>query len=275
MSEERPIRMPRVAMCEVITTLDGALTVSVGPVAGKLVQSLRSRGFDGAPVFDAQKTLVGFAPTPLLAELMADGLELAPSTPGLWTKAIGPDPTVDELLRFTLDQPAGFVRGESGNALGFFTLSDLNRHPVRAALYPLFAELEAELAILVGSSFEDPWEWLELVPKDRRAALVGYWKISERDDVDIGPIAGAMLSELGGVIAKHKPLRSTLGFESRGEWERTFNGLNEQRHSIMHPVRPLVSGLDDLCKLIERLDKLNELIGRVAALTCQTRGLLK
>ncbi|MEQ9094939.1 MAG: hypothetical protein RIE32_01600 [Phycisphaerales bacterium] len=256
-------------MREVVTSLDGALPAQVGPVDGELIQTLRSHGFDGAPVLDAEEKLIGFVPTPLLAELAANGQHLAASTPGLWTKVLGAEPTVDELLRFTLDQPAGIVRDENGRALGFFTLSDLNRHPVRAALYPLFAELEAELAILVGSSFKDPWEWLELVPKDRRAALVGYWKISERDDVDIGPIAGAMLSELGGVVAKHEPLRSKLSFESRRQWEETFNGLNEQRHSIMHPVRPLVSNLDDLAKLVERLDKLLDLIGRVTSATRQ------
>ena len=218
-------RIPRVPMWEVVTRWERARTAALGPVSLELVELLHVNGFDGAPVIDADRP-IAFAPTPLLEALASADEPLKPETAGLWSRTITANPPVDELLRFTLEQPAGIVVEPDGTSLGFFTLSDLNRHPVRAALYPLFAELEVELAILVGISFEDPWEWLELVPKDRRAALVGYWKMSERDDVDIGPIAGAMLSELGGGVAKHESLRSKLGFESRRQWENTFNGLN-------------------------------------------------
>jgi len=272
LSSEFARQMPTVAMREVVTGLDGAIFSRFGPVKTELVKSLSSRGFDGAPVLDAVGTPIAFVPTPILEELAATSEHLTAATPGLWSKKIGAAPTVDELLRFTLDQPAGVVLDGDGLAIGFFTLSDLNRHPVRAALYPLFAELEAELAILIESRFSEPWEWLDLVRKDRRAALVGYWEIAKRDEVDIGPIAGAMLSELGNVIREHEGLRTELGFSSKKQWDKTFDGLNEQRHSIMHPVRPLVSGLDDLRKLIERLDRLSDLIGRVTTLTGRARG---
>jgi hypothetical protein len=242
-------------MWEVVTQWTGAITVTPGRVGREFVDSLIFAGFDGTPLVDGERPLA-FAPTPLLEMLAANGGDLTPQTPGPWCKSIGPEPRIDELLRFTLEQPAAIVLDAEGNNPSFFTLADLNRHPGRGALYPVFAELEAELALLIDRSFEDPWGWLELVPKDRRAGLIGYWEISKRDGTDIGPIAGAMLSELGGVISKHEPLRSTLGFVGRGQWEDTFNGLNEHRHSIMHTVRPLVMSVDELTTLVERVDRL-------------------
>jgi hypothetical protein len=255
-------------MWEIMTRWDAARAVKLGAIQDSEVDLLEKDGFDGAPVFDATKP-IAFASVPLLRELAANGAPLKADNPGLWTKTVESEPQIDELLRFTVAQPAAIVVDEAGSRSGFFTLSDLNRHPVRAALYPLFAELEAELAILVDSSFEDPWDWLKHVPKDRRAGLIGYWEISKRDGADIGPIAGAMLSELGQVVENTKSLRQDLGFDSVKSWKSVFGGLNEQRHSIMHPVRPLVSNLKDLAKLVERLDKLLNLIGRVTALTSQ------
>lgn len=267
------LRPPRVPMWEVVTPWVDAIAATPGRVDAELVESLIAAGFDGAPVRDGERA-IAFASTSLLESLAATGADLTPQTPGLWMKTIGPEPRVDELLRFTLEQPAAIVIDAEGSSPGFFTLSDLNRHPVRGALYPLFAELEAELALLIDRSFEDPWDWLELVPKDRRAGLIGYWEISKRDGTDIGPIAGAMLSELGNVIAKHEPLRTRLGFKARREWENVFNGLNEQRHSIMHPVRPLVTSVDELTILVERVDRLLELICRVSAISRQPKAVL-
>ncbi|MFO0963719.1 MAG: hypothetical protein U0625_12575 [Phycisphaerales bacterium] len=178
-------------------------------------------------------------------------------------RSLDVDVAIDRLLEVIAAQRGAIVLAEDGGSPGFVTLSDLNRHLFRAALYPLVAELESGLASLVESVFQDPWEWLETLDKERQARLVGYWEVSKRDGVDIGPLAGAMLSELSTICEATAAIRKPLGFASRGDWCRSLDPVKRLRNGIMHPVRPLLDDEAGVATLRESIAELTRILGAI------------
>ena len=154
--------------------------------------------------------------------------------------------------RILLDEP---------ETIGLVTLADLNRQGVRAVMYPLLARLEGSLAALVEHRFQDdPWEWvMRLTSEDSRARIVGYWKLSEREGVNVGATAGAMLSELLRAVGADGGLRDDLGFTSREAFEKATKHLHRFRNLTMHPVRPLIRSTDDCRDLRDALASAIEL----------------
>lgn len=137
---------------------------------------------------------------------------------------------------------------------GILTLSDLNRHPLRAQLYPVLAELEVNVAELVKATYPSAWDWvLTLTSEDSRARIVGYWKLAEREDVDVGAEAGATLSELLRAVGRDDELRKALGYGSRKSFDAATSSLHRVRNLIMHPVRPLVQSTQDCHQLAAAL----------------------
>ncbi len=253
---------PSIPLSSLLTPWARAVSVEPGPVDGSILSRLREADFDQAPVVHSGNPL-GIVLTAHLEDLLASDRPLEPTSSVVGRRRVGLSPPIDDLLGAIAEQ-RGVIIGESAeDSPGFVTLSDLNRHHFKAALYPLFAELEAGLADLVGGLYSEPWEWLKFLDKDRQARLVGYWELSKRDGVDIGPLAGTMLSELSDVCASSEPIRKRLGFESRGQWKSTFDGISGLRHAIMHPVRPMIHDLDDVKQLRERLSKMLTMLGRL------------
>ena len=124
--------------------------------------------------------------------------------------------------------------------MGLFTRADLNRHPFRAEIYFALAHLESELAQLIRRSFDDPWDWLDLLSEEKQARIIGYWEISKRRGVDHGPVGAAMLTELLQIATKSDRLRKLLGFESKKLFKSATGRIPDLRNQIMHPVRPLI-----------------------------------
>lgn len=243
---------PVIPLGPLLTPWARAVSIAPGPVDAVVLTKLHEGDFDQAPVVLAGRP-IGIVLTAHLEELSAKGLQLEPTSSVVGTRQIGLCPQIDELLAAIAEQRGVIVRDHSEESPGFVTLSDLNRHHFKAALYPLFAELEAGLADLVSVHYSEPWEWLKFLEKDRQARLVGYWELSKRDGVDIGPLAGTMMSELSEIGASSEPIRRRLGFETKGLWRSTFDGISSLRNAIMHPVRPMIHDLEDVKQLKGRV----------------------
>ncbi len=253
---------PNIPLSSLLTPWAKAVSVELGPVEGSILTRLREADFDQAPVVHLGKPL-GIVLTNHLDELHATGRPLEPTSSFVGTRRVGVSPPIDDLLAAIAEQRGVIIGEHEDESSGFVTLSDLNRHHFKAALYPMFAELEAGLAELVAVHFAEPWDWLKALDKDRQARLVGYWELSKRDGVDIGPLAGTMLSELSEIGASSEPIRTRLGFESRGQWKSTFDGISGLRNAIMHPVRPMIHDIDDVKQLKERVAKMLTVLGRM------------
>jgi hypothetical protein len=125
---------------------------------------------------------------------------------------------------------------------GLLTISDLNRHPVRATLYSLLATLESSLAYLVEewTTDLDPYSWIKKLNEENQVQILGYWALSKKRDVDVGPIAATTLSQLINIVSRNKDFLSKLGYKSRTEFENHTGKIPSLRNCIMHPVRPLI-----------------------------------
>jgi len=148
---------------------------------------------------------------------------------------------------------------------GLVTRSDLNKHPIRLAIFDCLARFEQGLARLVSAAFDEPWEWIRKLSPESQVRILGYMALSERRGVEHKPVAGAMLPDLLNVIAKTPALLRRLGFRSRGEFDDPTGGLADIRNRVMHPVRPLVLGEEDVRSIRDVLTTADDLGQRVVS----------
>lgn len=146
--------------------------------------------------------------------------------------------------------------------LGLLTISDLNRHPLRAELYSLMSHAEVELATLVEKAFPDAWTWIRSLNEGHQVGILGYWELSRRRGVDVGPVAATTLSQLIQVVSRSKNLLARLGFQSRNEFDLPTGSIPELRNVVIHPVRPLILEHGDVSRVRETVLAVRDLAER-------------
>jgi hypothetical protein len=277
----RRVCFPPIDLTEILVRWDEAVTATIGPVSPETIERLRERDFDQAPVLNADGRVLGMILTSRLAELFCLGKHLAADDPELVHDTIPSDPGLDLLLQSMATKPVAIVETEYSDPVtgrshvawhGFITLSDLNKHPVRAQIYPVLAELEAGLGKIVARHFTDSQDWLSRLDAKSRKRLNCYWEQSKKDNIDIGPIAGANLSDLYQIVAGDTDLLRLLGFPCQNEWEKCTDGIVRLRNAVMHPVRPLFSRHADLASVRELLEQTLDLVNRVRELVSHAAG---
>jgi hypothetical protein len=244
--------------------LDQCVSVKTGKVDRSVLVELEARALDQAPVYDAdQRNVLGLISTKRLRELFESGIEIDGHDPEVHNEGhflyTGPFLTLETLLSTLSERRAVFVVRESSvteygytaTNYGLLTISDLNRHPLRSALYTLFSLLESGLASMIQESFSDSWEWIRTLNENHQVGILGYWELSRRKGVDVGPIAAATLSQLIQIVSRNRALLTTLGFNSRSEFEKVTAHIPETRNWVMHPVRPLIFDTADVATLRE------------------------
>ena len=118
------------------------------------------------------------------------------------------------------------------------------------------------MASLVQRHFRDPWEWLGRLNEESQVRILGFWELSKRMGVDIGPVAATMLPQLFNIVGRTKPLLDLLGYK-RVEFESVTGRIAKLRNCVMHPVRPLILGWEDVQKVRSTFALLKTLRGRL------------
>ena len=239
--------------------LPHCLCVQPGLILEATLSDLERNGYDQAPVYDpATGTAWGLASTDYLRSLYSADTRLERDNPHVRDEAkvlrIGSSGNIYQLLDRLRTQRAIIVIRESdvteyGHVeflLGLVTISDLNRHEIRAILYRLLSTVEARLAHLIDQELPDPWEWLPLLSEEQQVRVLGYWELSKRRGVDIGPLAAITLAQLLTIVAKFERLRGRLGFTRRKDIDSEIGQVPDFRNRIMHPVRPLILDKEDV-----------------------------
>lgn len=285
MNEDSATRSRRLRMEDVIDLerlcirLDRCLTVVPGPIDPAVVSTLDERGYDQAPVYDAATHRYwGIVETSYLRSLLESGQPLRADDPVVRDEGrefhVGAFVTIFDLLDRMAAQRAFVVIRDSdvteyGHVefiWGLFTISDLNRHAVRSAIYHLLADVESGLAKWLEAHAPDPWEWLKHLGEEQQARVLGYWELSKRQGVDVGPIAALTLAQLVNVIARDDRTAKGLGYSSRSQFAKAAGGLARVRNRVMHPVRPLVLAQEDVGEVHRSVLLLEELRERIEAL---------
>jgi hypothetical protein len=281
--ESRRLRMEDVIDIQrVCIRLDRCVGVVPGPINTSILCMLEDRGFDQAPVYDPSiHCYWGLVETSYLRSLLESGQPLSPTDPTIRSEDrqfhVGSFVTIFGLLEKMAVQRAVVVvhhsdATEFGHAefiWGLFTISDLNRHAIRSVIYHLLADVESGLAKWLESYLPDPWDWLKHLDEEQQARVLGYWELSRRQGVDVGPVAALNLAHLFQIFSRHDSAAELLGYPSRTQFVKATGRLPRLRNNVMHPVRPLVLTQTDVGKvyqallILERLrDQVETLIGK-------------
>lgn len=241
--------IPRVQLHALMVPLHECITVQLDAVSADVVATLEEHGFDDAPVMQRDE-VVGIATTHELRRRLSQGLPLTADgfrrlNPESVIVADGDTAPADKLLQLVATSRSVLVAkgggaNESGQVVGFVTVSDLNRHAMRSCLYDALAVLESELASLIQHRYGDVWEWIRYLNEEAQVRVLGYWELTRRQGLDVGPIAATTLTHLLHVVASDNRLFTALGFGSKRQFETVAGHIPRLRNSVMHPVRPLV-----------------------------------
>jgi hypothetical protein len=252
---------PVIDLAEMLIPWEKCFKVHVGAIDLRAIKLMDEKKYDFAPVFDHQRTrpgVLGLISAQRLKEIGRTTGALPAGDPDIIFPEIQSKISMSAALDLMVSRTAYIVihggpsRGHEAN--GLFTRADLNKHPFRAAVYSLIAHLETELAKLVRNSFSDPWEWLAKLSDEKLARIMGYWEVSKRRGVDIGPVGAMTLSELLNVTGKIERLRSGLGFHKPKVFREVTGRIPELRNQIMHPVRPLITDTASITRLKEDVE---------------------
>lgn len=169
--------------------------------------------------------------------------------------------TLPRLFRRLSDRSSCLVVDEKDQVIGIVHVSDLNRQAVRIYFYLLLSAVEMELARLIAALYPDD-SWIDLLPQRYKRRLEGNFKKQQRGRVDLSLIQVAYFSDLIEVLLADPSLRERL---VPVESERNLlPHLNKWlRHSIMHPVKPLVNRYEDVRQLLGFYNTLDGLINRM------------
>ncbi len=268
-----------VELVDLCVPIGACICVGLGPVERKAVLMLQEQGYDQAPVLGADpKSPIGLVKTSHLDALLRSGGPLSAEDPEIdrGDARFGVDHTeiplevllerftrVRALLVFTPAQHSEPSPGPSDWFLGLLTLSDLNRQAFRGRLYSMMSEVEVGLASIVSRVFLDSWDWIRHLNEENQVRILGYWELARRKGVDVGPIAATTLTQLLQVAGRAAKVLSVLGY-SPADFTALSGPIPEVRNRVMHPVRPLVLGPEDVGIVLKAVRALHDLGDRIA-----------
>ena len=143
---------------------------------------------------------------------------------------IGADASIVDFVK-TADARQTRLVVSGDRVAGLVSLSDLQRLPVRAALFTLITRLEMTMARRIEREWEggDRTGWLELLSKKRREDIVEAIDRAKREDGFVSEIAFSQLSDKATILRRRGLIRG----ETR-RLERDFKAIRKLRDGLAH-----------------------------------------
>lgn len=246
------------------TPRERCLSLQTGKIDAMKVDEAETNRFDQIPVIDSQDRLCGIISTKQARSMLEESMPIGEVDHGLSLHTVDDRMELFELLEvFGAHRAVVFRRSpedetHDANWFALVTLSDLNRHPFRAYLYPLFAALEAYMAELIDLVHRDPWEWFKWTSPHSRPTIIGRWELEKKDSIDSTAVSGCEFRDLMLVIQCSKRIRRQLHYDD--VWfKKMVQVMSDLRNDVMHPVRALVRDEKGVRSLREKLRALTEL----------------
>lgn len=243
------IRLP-----SIMTPIRGLVVARAGDRAVGAIARAKSGTFDQLPVVDDKRHIVGLVYVEQLQSSPADATVSDNLVPLAECMQLRIKDGISRAVRILHAQPANLV-ADGEKVAGLVHRSDLNKHPARTYFYLWLSALEMRLARLI----ELRWSgntWIELLPDKEQKRVRHKIEVELRRNNSIASIEYLDLSSLVGIIRNCELLQHELGFDSRSKVEAELGGLVKLRHTIMHPVRTLVSDAASMDVLAHREKKL-------------------
>jgi hypothetical protein len=233
--------------------LEKCVLVEVGNVEASVLRQLRRR-YDQAPV-KADNSIIGLITTRDLEELFVQNQVLTNDNALLDQSSIPMRLPLDKLLEILYLKKAILVKSDTGEIRGLIHHSDLNKPALRHVLYGIIIELELALVRIILNRYTDPWQWLINLSLERQVYLVGHWEVAKKKDIDVegDPIHSCTLGDLVAIVQKDDQLLKNMQLTSARYTRNALNRLANLRNHVMHPIKFLISDIEDIPKLREDL----------------------
>jgi len=169
----------------------------------------------------------------------------------------------DLLTKLTHTNQASFFLTDHEKIVGLVTNSNLNAKPVYVYFYNLLSALEIELGSWIQTQVpeSDILDWLEnKVAKSQGHSsaeeVLGRYKGDVEKNEDNSLVQYLYFSQFEDIVKKWE-LFGSLGYESKGKFEKGFKIIKKYRNWFAHPLNsPNESLKDDLYRLHYALEEL-------------------
>lgn len=246
------------------TWIFDCVVVTLGPVDEAVLRQLEANHYDQAPVKNpGTGQVIGVIDTRRLRALSEADIPLVGDDPAIRLQTSLVTVELEDFLSQIESDRSVLITRNSGEVVGLFTVSDLNSHRFRSAIYPYLARLESDLADAIDLEFDDPWQWLKWLG-DGAIGIVGHWEVLKRNGMDLSATSGASLTQLLQVVENHEPLFRLIGFESKTKLGQFRRKIGPIRNAVMHPARPLIDHEDRVASLREVLSLAISACGRLS-----------
>jgi predicted transcriptional regulator len=220
---------------------------------------LLGTSYDQLPVLDGHR-FVGLVFRRHLANRSGNDRLTDAVVPPEQLPRVRPDAPMRDAFAALLPDPCVVVEeGNPADLVGLIHFSDLNRHPVRSNAYLWLSAFEMTLAELIRREAPDPQEWLKTLDEHRQMLILGRWAYDQRQHIELDPVEAAELSDLLRATRALPGLLDRLGY-TRSQFDKKTGHLVKLRNGVMHPVRSIIRGHDDVQRLADMYTDLRELL---------------
>ena len=168
---------------------------------------------------------------------------------------IGADASIIEFVTKADERQARLVVS-GGEVAGLVTLSDLQRLPVRAAIFALVTSLEIAMAQRIETEWPDnPTGWLELLSDPRRDEVLKKIRTAKDEDGFVSEIVFTQISDKATILRKEN-----LVSGSGKQLKRDFNEIRDLRDDLAHSnyYAETPQAARCVCRVVRKIRRIQE-----------------
>lgn len=167
---------------------------------------------------------------------------------------IGTNARILDFIKDADSKPCRLIVSES-EIIGLVTLSDLQRLPVRAALFALITGLERTMTGAIRKKYTTDKDWLRLLGKCRREKINGEVEKSKKQDRFVDKLLFTQFCDKRDILLHFFP--SSL---SKTKLRRQLEEIEELRNQVAHASDYATTQTDEqnVCAVVRNLLKLRE-----------------
>ena len=181
---------------------------------------------------------------------------------------IGIDGSILEFLNRAAEHPTRLVVS-GGEIVGLVCLADIQKLPVRAAIFGVVTALEMAMCNCIETTWiDDPAGWLDLLSEGRRRKLEGLADKAKEDDMFVSYLVLSQFADKATIVRKQGLVDGT-----KSQLSADFRSIRKLRDRIAHsnPFGETYVAAQEVCRTVTRtLSLLDELSS--ASTTGQLHG---
>ena len=223
------------------------------------VQERNARGYDYLPIEDNGSIIGLFHAKKLMEDADTDDIVEQHTDSLSDSNLIGAEASILDFLKEVDSKPFRLVVS-GGGIDGLVAWSDLQKLPVRVALFSLITGLELIMSKAIRNKYPNGDGWLEHLSSERRSKLEASIRQRRSNDSDIHPLLETELSDKAAI------LRKMDAFQGRPKAvKRILGKIVDLRNSVAH-AKDYLRDRESASKLSKKVKGLFELHEEIADL---------